>query len=226
MAYFAIDFDRTIASRQTHSLIAENIVSIGTDPEQQFKAIESVKPIVSAETQKTWRDAFEAILQDGHQVAIVSFSNFPVILRYLKECVGLPQEMLDQIKIVSWLPKNKKLGKNEHIKQALKESKYTGADDTVVLVDDDKNNIILAQKCGYQGILADETGSQIDEIIKLSKQLKLSTKATDDEPLLRRILTDFELGASVASQSGLYKKSSSLELTAASAAQETLRLAK
>ena len=75
MALFAIDFDYTIAKGHTHNMIAE---TAERNEQKQWETIQDVKPIISISTQKTWKDAFEQLIKDGHQVAIISFVILPV----------------------------------------------------------------------------------------------------------------------------------------------------
>ncbi len=174
MGLFAIDFDYTIANGHTHNTILDAIVaakkqgdtSLKADKEKHWDLVKNIPPVGTA---KNWQEIFSTLLDDGHQICIVSFNAYPHIIdRYLGEVLQLSPEIIAQIKVVAWLPKNAATAnKNEHIAQAIEAFDYRGH--TVVLVDDSKTNTDAAERLGYDVILADpEKANHLSEILNVS----------------------------------------------------------
>lgn len=184
-ALFCFDFDETISSKHVHNSIMRAHLSRGTD-DQQWEVIKNIKPRGSA---SEWKALFEKLITDGHQVAILSYSQFPRIIdRYLKEIIGLEKEILDQIFVNSWLPDDQNSGKNKHIRQAIDYFHRDTTDKNIVLVEDSIENLKMAKQGLHKdgAILAPKNASDSDpndsklyltaphiaEVARLSEQLK------------------------------------------------------
>ncbi|MFJ1267076.1 hypothetical protein ACD661_00735 [Legionella lytica] len=157
MSLFILDFDETITSENTH-----NAVSHLTKTEEMWDVIKEIEPINGAEI---WRTTLSSILDTGHSLAIASFNAYGSVFipQYLREVIGLNEEEVQGIHVESWLPlKPGEANKNEHIAGAIKDMKYIGSPDTIVLVDDDLKNITAAGKNGYKTIHA--AGKYIEHI--------------------------------------------------------------
>ncbi|WP_133137997.1 hypothetical protein [Legionella rowbothamii] len=169
MPLFILDFDETIASENTH-----NAVSHLTKMDEMWDVIKEIPPI---EGPNTWRDIIRSILSEGHSLAIASFNAYgsTFIPRYLQEVIGLSADEVQAIHIESWLPAHpRQANKNEHIMYSIKDMKYTGSPDSIVLVDDDLKNITAAGKNGYKTIHA--TGKYIEHIQHLSSDWNYSAQ--------------------------------------------------
>lgn len=148
MAVFIIDFDRTIVNGHTHNTIARfHKTLIGPNPaweidEQhaQWELVKNIPPITALDLD--WKTVLKALLHQGHQVAIASFSSYPhIITRYLQEVIGLSEADIGKIYIEAWLPEQPSIAnKNKHIHRILQHFKFKGAREDIVIVDDSKIN--------------------------------------------------------------------------------------
>jgi hypothetical protein len=171
MALFCIDFDGTIFDGHSHNRIIE--LHLKT-PEEQWAFVKSVPPVGPS---GIWRDTIKQILQDGHDIAIVSFNAYGYIIpKYLAECVGLTDQEVAKIQIISTMPTNIAApNKNEHIKQA--QHKHSGKYNTQnsILIDDSENNINAAKQfevC-HHVTLASKQIDYFSSISQLSRELKV-----------------------------------------------------
>lgn len=171
MALFILDFDETIASENTH-----NAVSHLTKMDDMWEVIKEIQPIGGPDV---WRTTLCDILDKGHSLAIASFNAYggSFIPKYLREIIKLDEDKIQAIHVESWLPYNPtEANKNAHIGFIIKDTGYTGASDTIVLVDDDLKNIIAASEKKYKTIHA--SGKYIDHIQKLSNDWNYSVSST------------------------------------------------
>ncbi|EHL32166.1 hypothetical protein [Legionella drancourtii] len=88
MLLFIIDFDETIASKNTHNAVS-HISTGGMDA--IWAIIKDISPISGPET---WRETIRSVLEQGHSLAIASFNAYGpmVIPRYLEEVIGLTSD--------------------------------------------------------------------------------------------------------------------------------------
>ncbi len=187
-AIFLIDFDGTIADGHTHNAVAfavkENHITNEKKSHWDFlrKLIHhgSHHPLGSAQE---WQKVFATLLADGHKVGIISFSSYPhMIENYLREIVGLSENVMSQVYVYAHLPPNPgHANKNAHIEMAKKHFEYNGPNHRVVLIDDSFRNIVGAQMLGCTTIAVDEKNSHLQQILELSTKLKASPK---DAPTL------------------------------------------
>jgi hypothetical protein len=183
MALFCIDFDNTIFDGHSHNKIIE--LKLKTI-EEQWAFAKSVPPIGPS---GIWQNTIKQILQDGHDIAIVSFNSYGhIIPKYLAECVGLTDQDVAKIHIISMMPTNPATAnKNEYIKQA--HDKYSGkhnAQDTV-LIDDSEKNITDAKRIDvcHHVILANKQIDFFSSISQLSSELKVVSNNQSINPVAR-----------------------------------------
>lgn len=191
MKLFVFDFDNTITSDHTHNRIMAAIDAekkqfrtslLKNDTEKQWDIIKTIPPIGNS---SDWKNLFENIIESGNAVAIASYNAFGeyIIPRYLKEIVGLPENIINMIRVESWLPAKDVTveGKNQHIANLL--GTYEGAKPDVILIDDSEDMITAASNQGYFTILADLEGSHI---AKSNEAIILSPiKASISDPFER-----------------------------------------
>lgn len=148
MGIFIIDFDRTIVNGHTHNTIARFYKTIlGPNPnwseaeqQAQWDLVKHIPPIATHNL--TWKTLIETILKNGHQVAVASFSSYPhIIPTYLREVIGLSDDLVKQIYVEAWLPDYPATAnKNKHIMNVLQHFQFSGDHKQVILVDDAKTN--------------------------------------------------------------------------------------
>ncbi|MBI2785623.1 MAG: hypothetical protein HYX60_04665 [Legionella longbeachae] len=164
MPLFIIDFDDTIASKNTHNAVSE-ITSGGIDA--IWAVIKKIPPIGSPEI---WQEIIRSILSHEHRLAIASFNAFgaSIIPKYLQEIIGLNLDEISHIHVESWLPLNPNIAnKNDHIRFVIKDMGYSGTPESIVLIDDDPKNIRAAQNNGYKTIHAID--NYLQKVHSLSK---------------------------------------------------------
>lgn len=174
MALFIFDFDYTIANGHTHNAIVDKIKverkasggesSTAKDKEAQWELVKGIPPIDA----ERFKKSIQAMLDDGHQVAIASFSSYGehIIPRYLREVVKLSDALMSKIHIVSWLPEEPtKADKNKHIEQIIKHYNYdTTYKASIALIDDSAPNLLGAYAQGYTVIESERDGSHYKNI--------------------------------------------------------------
>lgn len=170
MALFIVDFDHTIVDGNTHNALY-SITSL--DRDHMWGLIQNLQPIGSREI---WQQTLRKILANHHKIAVASFNAYGsvVIPMYLEKMIGLTPSEIKQIHIESWLPSNPdNANKNEHIAGILKDMKYTGKKNSIILVDDDPKNIAAAQEAGFTTIIAN--GMHMKAMVDLSLSLLKTT---------------------------------------------------
>lgn len=175
---FCIDFDETISQSHIHNLLAGRGLP---DDDAGWQEAQKVQPTTSASAQgKTWKGEIERLTQAGHSVAIVSYSNYPnIVRRYLKEKVGLDDDTMSKIKIESGFPQGDMgiVGKSEHIERACRDFSIEFAKHQIVLIDDSGTNIRLAREAGHVGVQAQKGGNNnVDCISQAEKALLLAAE--------------------------------------------------
>ena len=112
--------------------------------EQQWTA---VKDIIPRGKPGEWKKAIETMIADSHDLAIVTKSSFPdIVRRYMLEQVGISEETLKKLYFDCASSINKEPGKNGHIKRAKEHFGRSENDTNVILVEDDKSNLKTAQE--------------------------------------------------------------------------------
>ena len=155
---------------------------------------------------RLWRNIFTTLLDQDYQVAIASFSSFgPILRRFLKEVIELPEPYLEKIRIEAWLPDATKADKNNHLDRIIlnvpantpttetpllsdneRKQKYK----QLILVDDSKRNTTsVEQLTSHQNIIAinphdQSTPTRIIHI--LNQRLELSIPLVQNETEVNR----------------------------------------
>lgn len=153
--------------------------TVRTNEDHQWLLVKDMRPI--GDPQK-WHEAFHTLIEDGHDIAMVSFSSFGnhIIPRYLKEIIKLDESFIAKhITVISSLPDLNdptKRNKNAHMDEATqktKSGKNSYLPHEMVLIDDDeRDNIPSARARKFHTIPAQHNGSHIDKILDLSKKIK------------------------------------------------------
>lgn len=141
-------------------------------PEQQFRFLQQCGIGVIGNA-KEWRDAITSLVQDGHQVALTSFTAFKLGPIFLTELIGLPKEIADKIHIETWLPENAaQADKNQHIANTIQKTMGSIDPANVLLIDDSERNIHGAAKAGYRTVLATPHANQVDRLVETAIALR------------------------------------------------------
>lgn len=180
MALFVFDVDLTITAKHSHVTLRDSFQHPLTKEQQEDEKLVKVQrdilysiPLLQT-TEVTWKDVFETLFNQGHKVALATFSAYGYLLpRYLTDIVGLEPSLVDEINIRyatydevhsgAYPPKNK----NGYIKELIECSSYKGSD--VILVDDDIRNIAAA-RC--HTIIATSEGTHLSQVLELLKHLE------------------------------------------------------
>jgi len=194
-ALFAFDFDETITSRHVYfAIVAAKLKSTrGVDlTDQQYAIASTIEPRGSA---AQWRELFEKLIADGHKIAIVTYNPFELVVqRYLKEKLGLSDDVLEKISFNCIHHNAKYLGKDRQIAAA---KAHFEIDDNrnIILVEDDITNLLRARIQGMSIVLAPTnpedadlrsnlktylTAPHIAQVAKLSDTLKVVLAASSD----------------------------------------------
>jgi hypothetical protein len=193
-ALFTFDFDKTISGEHMHNAMCDAGVDSRSDEDQWNLCAKNIEPRGSA---AEWKTLFEKLIADGHQVAILSFNDFPrMVQRYLREKIGLSEETLGKMFLNCWLPDDENIGKNQHIDQAVAHFQRDKADRNIILVEDSTDNLRIATAAGKlhaNGAVIAPTGPQdedpknpeayltaphIAQVTRLSEQFKNEIAAT------------------------------------------------
>ncbi|KTC66636.1 Uncharacterised protein [Legionella adelaidensis] len=159
LAVVCLDFDFTIVLGHTHNIICqrEQALARSLTEDEQWDLVKDIPPRGGKER---WCALF-CQMANEFPLAIVSFNAYPAIIpRYLREVIGLPNELVQEIFIDSWLPENPlTANKNQHLANVLH---YFQDCSHLILVDDSENNIKGAQEKGYKTIWAELKAEQPD----------------------------------------------------------------
>lgn len=159
---FCFDVDGTLINANSHNYIASllfckynNIVQEGREDEirkymQKFLADSIVGWKNKKETENLMSEIFEA----GYKIAIVTHNVFRVVIEYLVEQLELPAEDKSKIFVVLGDFVNSRQKQIEKVKEHFKIEKFQN----IVLIDDNKDNIIAAEDAGVQTVIVNEYG--------------------------------------------------------------------
>jgi len=182
---FCIDMDGTIVDGHTHNIIwnaAQRTPAILQDPEAQWGLVKHLRPIGGGDP-AAWRKLFHTLIQDGHSIAITSFSSFGkyIIKRYLNEVIGLDEDFIEKhIRVVSSLPKDQST-KQPHILRAQKKTGRTNLLPEKIILCDDRFELVWdAIHKKYIGIFATKDGAHIQALLEKSKTLKLPKESNQE----------------------------------------------
>ncbi|MBX3709901.1 MAG: hypothetical protein KIT56_10760 [Gammaproteobacteria bacterium] len=163
MAILIFDFDHTIINGYSYKLIVEK--KLEEQPNSQWELIQKIPPVGGSADK--WRELFQGIWADGHQIAIASFNPFGdhIIPLYLKNIIGLNDVEISNIIIKSALPANpQEADKNEYISEILTQYQEKGIRvhrSRVILIDDSENNVLAARAQRYSAIHASQDGGHL-----------------------------------------------------------------
>ncbi len=179
---FCIDADMTIIDGHTHNTIwdaVEKNRGILVDSEAQWDLVKHFHPLGG--NPQAWHDLFHTLINDGHSVAIVSFSSFGenILPRYLHNVIGLDKDFIAQhICIISRLPKNQTT-KDGHILEAKEKTGRTNLPPQKIVLCDDKDELVWdAIRRKYAGVFATSNAEHIQVLLERSKKLKLPKEPT------------------------------------------------
>lgn len=153
---------------------------IKCDEETQWELVKDLKPI--GKGPEPWKKLFHTLCEDGHAIAIVSFSSFGhhIIPRYLRETIGLEHNFVQQhICVVSFLPEDQST-KQEHIAQAKEKTGRNSLPPGKIVFCDDNNGFVWGSiRSGIKGVFADAMGEHIQVLLEKSKSLlKIESQGT------------------------------------------------
>lgn len=183
----ALDLDNTILNFHSHNDLCHNIFKFKSGEAThkdilellKIKSQDGLKPF---KHQKDMLALIKSALNDDHDVAIVSYTDFPQIISTLLEQLGLNSEEVSKIYVRGGLPSRdnqEKYGKQLHIEDALEHFGYQKSDHAkAVLLDDSWQNYALAEEQGFKAVLAPaeyepdskEYFKETRNILKQSKQ--------------------------------------------------------
>lgn len=186
------DFDETLVNGHFHN----QLFYMGVQPkgEQPQHAVELIKRFGLKNPEKV-RDSIRLALNNGHKVAVTSFTLYKGIVGPTLRAIGLNEEEIAQIYIRGEFPSDGPStlnGKREHIQDVMKHFNITD-EAKVILVDDSERNCAAARKDGHHAIQAykspvnssqsgyvyhPEHDRYIDELNELIQRLQLSTNST------------------------------------------------
>lgn len=167
---FCFDFDNTITQDHTHNILINNpevIQNGGQVNDEKFASILINKLAFKFKAENELIETFKAIYKEGHNIAILSYHSFPLVIKDLvktlsvkagipiKEIVMKGEKNSGRIYINASYPSNvqeyhMKFGKNEYINDAMLKFNFdiskTEDRARVFLLDDDRHNNDLAVK--------------------------------------------------------------------------------
>gem|GEM_PF-4611093 len=146
-----ISFDRVMVSSDTEK----------TPPNQSFSALAGF-----IGNKEVWRNLLIKIISSEHTLGFVSFhKDDSYILYFLRSVLELPKEICDKILIQAWQPSNPNTAdKNMHIRCLLVEMGSSAANQSVLFVDPNQNNLEMAKDMCHFRLLADSSGGHIGVI--------------------------------------------------------------
>ncbi len=186
----AFDFDETITNQHVYEMLTLCGLH-DTNTETQWKAIQNIKPRGLAHE---WKTAFEELFYAGHDIAIVSYNpHVELIRRFLKEKIGLDEQILKNIHIESWLPEEKAQkshGKNFHLCAAAKHFNRDPQDRNIILIEDSRTNLQKAEELlhpQYGSVYTDfrQEGNEAPHIHQTLAQARQLSKELDEQAALQ-----------------------------------------
>jgi len=156
---FCFDFDQTIVKGHFHHLLCEEkkrIESTGTIFDVcKYLDVLLDDPSVGFKNQTRLRDVIKRALDNGHFVAITSFTSYPEVFTPTLLRLGLSPQDVEKIPGYSGLPNSYAAGKNEHIDHAMEHFGLKNKN-LVWLIDDDGRNCSKANSNGFKSIQVPE----------------------------------------------------------------------
>ncbi len=184
----ALDLDNTILNFHSHNDLCHNIFKFKSGEAQPKDILELLK-IKSQNDLKPFKHQADMLaliqyaLKNEHDVAIVSYTNFPEVIPTLLQELGLTSEEISKIFIRGGLLSRIDqdiYGKQLHIEDALKHFGHLKSDHArAVLLDDSWQNYALAEEQGFKAVLVPaeyEPNSkgyfkEVKSILKQSKKM-------------------------------------------------------
>ena len=180
---FCFDFDQTIVKGHFHHLLTverNKITSSGKN--KKFDVVNHTKVLlndssVGLKNPDKLKEAIQLALQNGHHVAITSFTSYPETFIPTLEKLGLSKDEIDLIPGISGFPASNNVGKNDHIRQAMARFGINN-NKSVWLIDDDPSNCDRARAEGFQAV-----------VVPVNNNSKGSVQDRDsDQDYLREVL--------------------------------------
>lgn len=171
--YIFLDCDFTLIKGHTHNTIMRADIDANLKGDDLKNAEwDLVKHYEAYGDAKRWCEVLMQAIDKGHELAMVSYSEFPhIIARLLRETIGLDEKYAGKIKIESWLGS---FGKNEHIGNVMRERQIEITPDVasrIIFMDDDPSNIAYADQQGYVTILVNrERDDHIERLASCIEQ--------------------------------------------------------
>ena len=147
---FCWDFDQTIIKGHLHTFLQEMGVAPGEASEIIVKKFLD-NPDNGLKNPVMLLNFFRLAIENNHKIAITTFSAYPEVISPTLRILGLLEEEIIKIKIISGPPINKELGKLEHIEKAMSFFHIVEKSD-VYLIDDSIENYQLAIIGGYNAV--------------------------------------------------------------------------
>jgi FMN phosphatase YigB (HAD superfamily) len=140
------------------------------------------------------KETFDTFFEQGHNIAITSFTKYPDVIKPTLKELGLTDDQLSKVHVVGGFPSdgaNSINGKKEHIDAAME--KFGVKDySKVMLIDDSGRNIAAAEKIGIQTIQVpgemDPDPRYLEEAISKGNTLKtgeVSKASSIDNPVTK-----------------------------------------
>lgn len=145
---FCFDFDNTIVDGHFHNALYDMGVASNKASPEQITSLLNTHAILN---QDLLLKTFQAILSNGHHLAITTWSEYPEVIVPTLQKIGLNQDEIAQVHIESGIPSSNAQRKSPHIAKA---KQHFGITDNqhVFLIDDDEDNIRQAQNEGQNGL--------------------------------------------------------------------------
>lgn len=144
------------------------------------------------------RAAIQTALANGHLVAITSYTIYSEFILYTLKKLGLSEKELSQINIIAGMPIDENnlsmdevatrspydgIGKRLHIQKAIQSAKEQGIsidNENVILIDDDEENIALAQKDGHKTILVPDRKREVESSLNVNELKEYRLKILEE----------------------------------------------
>ncbi len=172
------DFDWTILNGHSHNVLADAKIKAGEE-KAFFNMIFPQSDEKYFQNKKLLLETFNVLFNQGHNIAITSFTHYPKIIIPSLERLGLTNEQLERIYVIAWLPETNEIaivfGKNPHIEKAMKHFKVAH-NELVILIDDSATNIEAAKKYKFKTVLVPPginppNHSYLSDAIKIGKEI-------------------------------------------------------
>jgi len=161
---YCFDFDGTLVHGHLHNYLVKAKVKPGFATsvfvQEFYRTNEGIR--CPAE----WKELFQTLRDCGQSVAITTFSSYPEVVPIVLKDMGLDEEHIKSIHVVSGMPaRHNRMCKNEHIAKA--RTHFNLAQDiSCMLIDDDLNNILVAEAVGHLAVWADPDQYTFIDIIR------------------------------------------------------------